>query len=266
MRWFFLFIRRLISLLMLPGISDYSFDRFLRYWSQRPRGYLMIFFIWHFICMMMPHIALGPLFAVFKWISLSVVKIFPFHLLRRTPLHNSSILGIIVIQWWLGWVPIIPMLFSVIIIVVVIRWHHRRWVSWVVVPRMMRVWIRWWRRWIPVVVVRWRLRILLLSSLIMIHVRVLVGMIWWRKLVTLEWLILMVVVRAIKLHTSVVSCRISSWCRGPESSRPIIAIIELRVFLTLTSIYCRRGGRWGTCISLIAAAPLCILIDIVLVL
>ncbi len=266
MRWFFLFIRRLITLLMLPGISDDSFDRFLRYRGQHPRDYLMIFVIWHFICVMMPNIALRPLFAVFKWISLPVVKIFPFHLLRRTPLHNSSILGIIVIQRWLGWVPIISMLFSVIIIVVVIRWHHRRWVSCVVVPRMMVKWIRWWRRWITVVVIRWRLRVLMLSSLIMIHVRVLVSMIWWRKLVTLKWLILMVVIRAIKLHTGVISCRISSWCRGPESARPIIAIIKLRIFLTLTSVYCSRSCRWGNCISLIAAAPLCILSNIVLVL
>lgn len=238
---------------MLPGISYYSLDRFLRYRSQCSRGYLMILVIWHVICVMMPHISLWPPLTVVKWIPLPALIFLPFHLLRRTPLHYPSMLGIVVIHWGLWRVPITTILWLVVIIVVVVRWH-RMWH--VIVAMMMLIWIRWWRRRVTIKVVGWRWWVLLLSFLILIHARVLVGLCGWRKLVTLEWMVLVVIIRIIKLHARVVSCRVCRWSGSPESTWSEIAFIELRIFLTLTSVHSGRGGCWRAGISWITAAIL----------
>jgi hypothetical protein len=104
------------------------------------------------------------------------VIFFSFHFLRRAPLHNTSILGIIIVHWDRRGMPVSVLLLLVVVIVIILR-HWRRYV----ITMMVRV-RRWW--WISIIKVV-GLRMMLLT-MTLIHIRVLIRGCWGGILVILE--------------------------------------------------------------------------------
>ena len=222
-----------ILFLMFSRISYYSLNWFLSYWSKitrRHRQGLMILIVWN-VVWMVSHIALRSPFAIIKLFP-SVIFL-SFHLLRRAPFHDTSILIIIVHGHRWGMSISLLLLLVVVIVIILRQWRGH------VITMMVR--IRWWRG-ISIIIVVW-LR-MMLPPLILIHVRVLIWRCWRRKLLILEWLILIIIVRTIKLHPCIIGWCVGCWSGCSEPTRAKISVIELRILLTLTSMHsCRCCSR-----------------------
>jgi hypothetical protein len=90
---------------------------------------------------------------------------------------------------------------------------------------------------------------MMLLTMTLIHIRVLIRGCRGGKLVILEWLILMIIVRTIKLHPCVIGCCICCWSRCSKPTRSKITVIKLRIFLTLAGMHSSRCCGWRTMIS-----------------
>lgn len=263
----------LIIVYMFFGISYYSLNWLgLLHGSQNSRRLMIMLASINFLITMwwligmVPHVTLWSPFILIlylrhliKRVSLVIVGIL-FYFLRRASLNDSSILMLHLVSWLV----IVIILLMILLMHRLMRQRGRSFgIIRVIIVRRMRhicVRVRWVRilrmaghRWIIRIIVHGWLIFRSMASINMVRLFIICLVLSWMQ-VALKRLIdriLSVVIWVVKMKSSVVR-RIGDCCWGWSSIAPrsIVAIIEFRIILSLSSVCRCCGSGWWASIPL----------------